>query len=128
VNDSEVAVDADDDQHQRRQVEAERPPEHEEPTRRVTGRPQHGRVPRHLDGYHDEGDNEVGDSEVHYVQVDARAASTTAEQDDEDDEVTDGSDEEHETIGDDREDAIVAERQLARQAQVDIAARSHVVR
>ena len=39
VDDGEVAVDADDDEHQRRQVEAERPPEHEEATREVAGRP-----------------------------------------------------------------------------------------
>ena len=70
VDDGEVAVNTDDNDHQRRQIEAERLPEHEEATGEVSGRPQHGGMPRHLDGDRDERYDQVGDGQVHDVEVD----------------------------------------------------------
>ena len=117
VHDGVVSVDTDDDQHQRRQIEPERSPEHEEPARHVARHPHDCRMPRHLDGDHDERHDEVGDGEVHHVEVDAGSSPTTAEQHDEDDEVTDGCHDKHQTVGDYGEDAVVGESQLARQTQ-----------
>ena len=80
-------------------------------------------MPRHLDGDHDERYDQVGDGQMHDVEVDPRATPPAAEQDDEDDEVADSGDEEHEAVRDDGEDAVIAERQRARQSDVHFAAR-----
>ena len=115
VDDSEVSVNADDYQHQRRQIETERAPEHKETTRHVTRHPHDCRMPRDLDWDHDERDDQVGDSQVHHVEVDTRPSPATTEQHYEHYEVAYSSHDEHQTVGDYREDAVVAKRQLTRQ-------------
>ena len=117
MDNGEVAVDADDNEQEGRQVEAEHPPEHEEATGEVSGRPPHGGMPRHLDGDHDERDDQVSDGQVHHVEVDTRPATAAAIQDDKDDEVAGSRDEEHNRVSDDGEDTVAAESQCARKSE-----------
>ena len=71
VSDSEVTVEADRGEDERRQVEAERAEEHEDATGDVAGVPRHRQMPADLERHHDERDEEVGDGEVHDEEVDA---------------------------------------------------------
>ena len=102
MNDGEVAIQADGDQDEGRQVKSERPTKHEQSAADVAGQPRHGDVPRRLQGQHDEGHDKVSHGQVHDEEVHARPTVPVPEQSDEHRQVTECSDDEENRVGDHR--------------------------
>ena len=118
MHDGVVAVQGDGHQDERRQVEAERAPEHHDSAHEVAGLPGHRHVPDRLQRQHDEGHDQVGDGEVHDEGVHAGAKAAVAKQRDEHGEVAGRSDDEQTAVGDHRHQGVVREHHLVGEGHV----------
>ena len=115
MQDGEVPVDGNADQHIRRQIQAEGAEEQKELASHVSRQPLRGDPPSDLQGYHEERDEEVGDAEVRDHERYPALPVPAADEGDEDGEVPDGGYDEEDAVDNDDHQMVVVEAQVLRQ-------------
>ncbi len=114
MNYGEVAIHTDSNEHERWQVKAENPKEHQDPAADVSSSPRNCDVPTNLHGHHDECDDQVWDGQMHYKVVNARSSSPVFEQNDEDCWISHGWEQKKHAVQNHRHHRILIEQQFRR--------------